>query len=58
MIDVPRRFEGDREKFDALPADIAVSRGLCAGEAVEEIVEAAILLHDHDDVLDLCTRAR
>ncbi len=55
--DVPGRLEPDRLQGNLLPAGVvAVRLSFRAGKAVEQIVEAAILLNDDDDVLDLAAR--
>ena len=54
MVEVPCRLQPDRLQRDFLTAvRVAIRRRRCAGEAVEKIVEGAILLNDDDDVLIL-----
>jgi hypothetical protein len=57
VFDIPGRFEANRLQRDFFTFGVVTVRlRSCAGEPVEQVVKAAVLLNDDDDVLDLAAR--
>ena len=58
VFEIPGRLESDRIQRDLFTlAIVAVRTGVGARIALEEIIEASVLLNDDDDVVDLARRA-
>jgi len=54
VVDLVVKRQAHRLEQDRAPFRIFAARnGVCAGIALKEIVEAAVFLHDKDDVVDL-----
>src|SRR5262249_35013507 len=59
VVEIPARFETDRLQRDLLAAIVtSEARGVRSGIAIEKIIEAAVLLDDDDDVLNLAGTRR
>jgi hypothetical protein len=57
VFDIPVRFEADRPERDLVTLGVVTVRlRSCARKSIEQVVEAAILLNDDDDMLDLAAR--